>query len=469
MARRGRAARVDGRPPRRPSPSVTIPPALPPPRPHRAPPPGAVQQSWPPSWRANHRTWAEAAAASGRDARGRRPVVPALARRPALYFTPAKRRRRWRRSKGGHGAGDGGEGGWRGGRRECAARAGRLRGRRRGGGQHQRGARDGGAHGWIEGKEGRREWSDGARARDLPSLHSLPAALAAMAHRNKTQQERIDEATLRIDAPIVGSGEREKGGGAIRGREARLLAARRWRRCGASNTKPLRGLDRIPARAGARRRANDAALFPPSFPGFIQHPPQRPFERPLQVQPPTCAVSEEGGVGGRAGAKRAAADRPPPARSHLLSPIHQHIDFPDEYRNVPGLAPGGGARPPPPGAAPAPPRANGAPGRGPAPGRGGAGGRGAPGGGRGGGGAPPAARPAYHAPPPHVLRCVAARGGGGATAPARRPERVRGSCRGARADPADPLHLSPARRRRRRAPRGRRPLRLPPPPSTWTA
>lgn len=190
---------------------------------------------------------------------GRRPVIPALARRPALYFTPAQRWRRWRRSKGGHGAGDGGEGGWRGGRRERAARAGRLRGRRRGGGQRQRGARDAGAHGWIEGREGRREWSDGARARGRPSLHSLPAAPAAMAHRNKTQQERIDEATLRIDAPIVGSGEREKGGGgdpgaggAVAGR-APLASMRRKQRIAAAGVGPYpRPGGRLAA--GQRRR-----------------------------------------------------------------------------------------------------------------------------------------------------------------------------------------------------------------------
>ena len=28
-----------------------------------------------------------------------------------------------------------------------------------------------------------------------------------------------------------------------------------------------------------------------SLSGFIQHPPQRPFEKPLQVQPPTLSVS----------------------------------------------------------------------------------------------------------------------------------------------------------------------------------
>jgi hypothetical protein len=45
--------------------------------------------------------------------------------------------------------------------------------------------------------------------------------------------------------------------------------------------------------------------------GYIQLPPQRRFEKPALFQPPTVA----------------------------------HLDHPDEYRNVPGVAPGGPARP----------------------------------------------------------------------------------------------------------------------------
>jgi len=206
-----------------------------------------------------------------------------------------------------------------------------------------------------------------------------------------------------------------------------------------------------------------------SLSGFIQHPPQRPFERPLQVQPPTLSVSlkatfffssfsvsivDREGKKSRvavAGRRRRQAPfststplSPPPTLRTRKNKTRQHLDFPDEYRNVPGLQPGVA---PASSAAEAPPSGyhhpqagrgggggsgNGAPG-----GRGG-GGRGhAPGGGGGGRGrgAPPAQRPAYRQVPAELLR---------APAPPPRPgAHANGGAPAARPPPPRPVAVAP--------------------------
>ena len=171
----------------------------------------------------------------------------------------------------------------------------------------------------------------------LPSAPSLFLQLFILVlkmytQRPLTEQERIDQATMRIDNPnvaIVGSGEEEidwlpffassfrsrpvlrpflalcsslrqgnafsvtgcKGKGDAGGRssDARSRERRERQKRSSEILMPQNFVDRSPCFKKL------IPLFLSNFHshslGFIQHPPQRPFERPLQVQPPTVSVS----------------------------------------------------------------------------------------------------------------------------------------------------------------------------------